>query len=110
MSLVLNLLLVVTATFLLLEVVNTIKSLMAASWKNVKGKIENWDMHYSADGEGTSLIINKLQYSYTVSGNEYLSEKIGFGFPWFMDSLFVGKTIEKALESAPVHILVEREH
>jgi len=101
MSLILNLLLVITAAFLLLDLVNAVKSLKAASWETVKGKIENWDMHYSADGEGTNLVINKLQYSYSVSENEYLSDRVGFGFPWFMDSFFVGSTIEKALESAP---------
>ena len=63
--------------------------------------IKDWDIHYSADGEGTNLITNKLQYSYSVSGKEYLSNRVAFGYPWIMDSLFVGNTIEKALEAAP---------
>ena len=98
---ILYLLVGVATIFMLIEVINLIRSLRAARWKTAKGKIEDWDIHYSADGEGTNLITNKLQYSYSVSGNDYLSNRVAFGFPWFMDSLLAGNAIEKALESAP---------
>lgn len=87
--------------FTLIEFINLFRSLKATSWKTAKGKIEDWDIHYSADGEGTNLATNKLKYSYSVSGNKYLSDRVAFGFPWFMDSLLAGNTIENALKSAP---------
>ena len=101
MSMILNLLIGVATIFVSIEVVNLVRSLRAAKWKTAKGKIEDWDIHYSTDSEGTNLTINKLQYSYSVAGQNYLSSRVGFGFPWIMDSLFVGNTIEKILESAP---------
>ena len=58
-------------------------------------------MYYNTHSEGTDLVVNKLEYSYLVSGNRYHSKRVGFGFPWLMPSMFVSRTIEKVLERAP---------
>jgi len=91
----------VIVIFLLYETFNLISSIIAMSWKKVSGKIENWDMYFNTHSEGTDLIVNRLEYSYLVSGKRYDSTRVGFGFPWITPSMFVSGTIEKVLERAP---------
>ena len=91
----------VVGILFLLELINLSKSVLAMNWKVTQGKIENWDMHYSNDGESTNLIVNNLEYSYSVSGTDYLSKRIAFGFPVIMDALYIGNDIEKVLSKAP---------
>ena len=98
---VLKLIFGVVGILFLLELTNLIKSLVAINWKITPGKIQNWDMHYSNDGESTNLVVNNLEYSYSVSGVDYISKRIAFGFPAIMEALYVGKGMERMLSDAP---------
>ena len=98
---VLKLMFGVVGILFLNELINLVKSVLAINWKVIPGKIENWDMHYSNDGESTNLVVNNLEYSYSVSGIDYISKRIAFGFPMVMEALYVGKGMENILTDAP---------
>ena len=100
-QMVLKLIFGVVGILFLLELVNLIKSVLAINWKATVGKIQNWDMHYSDNGDSTNLVVNNLEYSYSVSGIDYISKRIAFGFPMIMEALYVGKDMERILSDAP---------
>ncbi len=86
---------------LLSEVFNLYKSLIAKSWKSATGKIQNWDRPYSDAGDSNNFQINRLRYTYSVSENEYISKRVGFGFPGGINAVYVGGLIKSVLQSAP---------
>lgn len=101
MSVVLHLISGVLIVFIAIEIVSLLKSLKAKKWKTVTGKLVDWDMHFCNGGESSNLIINKLKYSYSVSGNDHLSNRVAFGFPSIMNADSVGRQVEKVLKDAP---------
>ena len=98
---VLKILFGIVAILLIFEIINLIKSIVAINWKMASGKIRNWDMHYSDDGDSTNLVVNNLDYSYSVAGIDYTSKRIAFGFPTIMEALYVGNEFERVLSDAP---------
>lgn len=74
---------------------------MALKWNTTVGKLKNWDMRYAASEGGTDLVVDKFEYTYSVSGRDYQSRRIGFGFPLTIDSDFFGRQFVKSLENAP---------
>jgi len=99
--LLLNILSGLALLLFLIELSGLVRSLMALQWNTTAGKLKDWDMRYAASEGSTDLVVNKFQYTYSVSGRDYQSRRIGFGFPLTMDSDFIGKQFVQSLENAP---------
>ena len=82
------------------QIINLIMSISAKNWPTAKGRLIKWNMRVEdySDGE---LDIHEFKYSYEADGTEYNSEKIGFGFPIWIDTTFAEKPLDRALENSP---------
>lgn len=83
------------------EVFSAVQSHRAARWPTTKGKLKRWHMHFDDGGEDTNIVIRELAYVYSVSGRDYESRNIGFGFPRSMSVLYLEKTLTALLKGAP---------
>ena len=82
------------------QIINLILSMRAKNWPTAEGKLDKWNIRIEdySDGE---LDINEFKYSYEADGTEYISEKIGFGFPIWIDKTFAEKSLDHVLENSP---------
>ncbi|MEM7208884.1 MAG: DUF3592 domain-containing protein [Pseudomonadota bacterium] len=98
MEVVLYLALLVVIVFFLIELRTIIWSLLSAKWPTCIGVLDKWNIQRDEMKEGAT-VIDSLKYKYSVSGKEYTSESIGFGFPTV--SLYSQRALDKAFENAP---------
>lgn len=101
MRFVLTIALVVLLGMLLYEILDAIRSHVAARWKSTPGRLKRWDIYHDVGGEDTHIVIRHLEYVYSVGGKDYESSRIGFGFPNWMSVLYLEKTLKRLLRSAP---------
>ena len=63
--------------FLIYEISHALMSYQAKNWESCVGELSKWDIELVAPLGS----FNNFRYKYVVSGKEYESNKIGFGFP-----------------------------
>ncbi len=93
----------VCSIFVVFGVSQAIRSYQARNWERCIGKLLNWDI-YNDVGTGeqkTRLMIKAFHYKYVVSGKEYKSETIGFGFPRNSSSSSGQRVLDEILENVP---------
>ena len=98
---VLTVAVLILVSVLFYEMLDAIRSHGAARWKSTTGRLKRWNMSYDVDGEDTNIVIRDFAYVYSVAGKDYESSRIGFGFPIRMSVLYVEKTLQRLLRSAP---------
>lgn len=83
------------------EIFDAVKRYKATRWKSTLGKLADWHIVTEADSEHTKVVVRNTRYVYRVSGKDYESSNMGFGFPSVMSALYVERTLEKLLSRAP---------
>ena len=103
MNIVLILAALVCSVFVVFGVSQAIMSYQARNWEQCIGKLLNWDIYNDVGSaeEEIRLMIKAFHYKYVVSGIEYESETIGFGFPRNSSSLSGRRVLDEILENVP---------
>ena len=78
-----------------------IKSYRTKNWERCIGELTQWDIYNDLGTEENRVMIKSFCYKYVVSGKEYESEKIGFGFPRGSSSLSGKRVLEEVLVNTP---------
>lgn len=102
MSILLVLVALICGIFFVRGVSTAVMSYQTKGWERCVGELTKWDIYNDVGSEETLVRIKAFRYKYAVSGKEYESDRIGFGFPRGGSGLSGQRVLNEVLVNAPV--------